>query len=386
MKNIFLKYVIFLISFIFINCRTSYTDDYDYPDEDGECHAPYWSDDWEYDKFISFLDDSIAVYKTIRSKTEYYKYLFVGDIEEKCVPFLSDRHIGLWLANYRTKQEPILIDTLDYDLNIISGLLKDSSLLVIKDNKFAFWKIEKNSKDRLDSNVFKEINFLEAIYFSTIKRANSWTDGNILLTDDSYTQRLVLNPSTVKIEELNTSRQNEWLNSCKDISYVNGKVICIRFNYTDIYWELVVDGIVSDTKKIANGILLNSDQMYYSSKAFLEKNKWLSKCYNILYIDDELICKSEDKSIDNIIISYDSAKDMENLWKDLFDAIMNFHGGNYAIMKPGNFGEVRSDELIKIDSENFKFDNTFKSILEVDIVKYSTEDFTIKPTIDEVKK
>jgi hypothetical protein len=367
MKNAFLILVILSALFTIIGCASG--EDYDPPSDKGECPVSYWGDNWGYPEFISFFDDSLAIYKTIRYKTEYYKeyFLFEG---EKCVPFATERHFGLWLANYRFKQKPILIDTLDYDLKIVSGCLKDSFLLVIKDNEFGFWKIGRNLEVGLNSIIFKEIS---GTFIGSLDRANSWIDGNILLTYSS--QKLVLNTKTGKVEYLDIPEQDEWLNSCKDISYINDKIVCIRFNYADVHWELVVDGVVLDTKKLTNGVLLNDRQIYYSSLAFSEKNKWLSRCHKILHIDEELICRFEDESIDDIIVFYNSTDDMERLWKELFHAIMNFDGRNYAIIDPGNFGEVNSRELIKIDPEKFKFDDTFKSILVNYTIKYSEEDF-----------
>lgn len=353
---------------VVIGCSSG--EDYDPPEEEGKCPNSYWDDNWEYSEFVSFFDDSLAIYKTIKYNNGYYKeyFLFEG---EKCVPYAGDRHIGLWLANYRTKQKPIFIDSLEYDVDIIPGILKDSSLLVMKDKKFGFWKIKENSKAGLDSNVFKDMKLPESTFIS-YNRANSWIDGNVLLMDNMYEQKLVLNPQTGNSEVLDTTGQYEWLNlerndplsSCRDISFVNDKIICIRFNYTDIHWELVVDGLVSDTKKLEYGLLVDYGTMSYRS--FPEKYKWLSECYNIIYTNDELTCSFQNSSDEDIVISYDSSEDKVTLWKELFHALADFDRGNYAIM---------DGTLFKIDSENFKFDDSFKSELVVNTTRYSVDDF-----------
>jgi hypothetical protein len=256
-----------------IGCGPS-GEDYDPPSEKGECPAPYWDNYWKNPEFISFFDDSLIIYKTIRYKTEHFKeyFLFEG---EKCVPYSTERHAGLWLANYRVKQKPLLIDTLDYDLKAVSGYFKDSSLLVIKDNKFGFWKIRTNSV------AFKEINFSESIFISgPFDMAKPWIDENILIKEGN----LVLNTKTGKVERLDIPEQDEWLSACEDMSYINGKILCLRPNGEEGFYELVADNIVTDTSSFSNGAYFHGN---YVTEYFYGVYFYTGQLRRILKIDPE---------------------------------------------------------------------------------------------------
>jgi hypothetical protein len=245
MKNAFLKLSILAVLSAIIGCTSG--EGYDPPSEDGECPDSYWADNWSSLEFISFFDDSLAIYTTKRYKVEYFKeyFLFEGN---RCVGYAIGHHVGLWFANYRSKQKPLLVDTLDYGLTVISSYFKDSSLFVIKDNKFGFWKIGKNS-----ISFNKEIEFSESIY--TLDRsfdiANPWIDDNVL--KKNYEYYTVLNTKTGKVEKLDTLGQDGWMSACKDMSYINGKIFCLRHNAEEDFYELIVDNVVTDTSSFSNG-------------------------------------------------------------------------------------------------------------------------------------
>jgi hypothetical protein len=275
MKNAFFILTILAVLSTIIGCGPS-GEDYDPPSKDGECPAPYWNDNWRNPKFISFFDDSLIIYKTNKYKTIYYKeyFLFEG---ERCVPYSTDPHTGLFLANYRVKQKPVLVDTLDYDLGIISNYFKDSSLLVIKDNKFGFWKIGKNSI------AFKEIDFSESVLMDdhSFDRATSWIDGNILI--DNY-RKLVLNTETGKVEYLKILEQDEWLSACKKMSCINDKIFCLRHNKEEDFYELLVDDIVTDKSNFSNGVYFYGN---YVTESFYGVYFYTGQLRKILKIDPE---------------------------------------------------------------------------------------------------
>jgi predicted small lipoprotein YifL len=285
MKNTFFKLSILAILSTIIGCGPS-GEDYDPPSEKGdppsgkgECPASYWNDYWSYPGFISFFDDSLAIYKTIRYKTEYYKkYFFLeGD---KCVPYATERHTGLWLANYRSKQKPLLVDTLDYDLGVISGYFKDSSLLVIKDNnKFGFWKIGRSSVS------FKEMDLSESAFYCfycSFDKARPWIDDNILTDYSDYVYN-VLNTKTGKVEEFDILEQDEGLSACKDMSYINGKILCLRKTEEGLY-ELVVDNVVKDTSRFSNGAYFYGN---YVTESYYGGYWYTGQLRRILKIDPE---------------------------------------------------------------------------------------------------
>jgi len=239
MNNVLFKLVLLAALSIVISCSDPNSANIV---EDDKCdNSPsYWTGWDAAPRFISIADDSLAIFLNYKYKIEYKKeYIFLeGD---KCVEKVTKSHTGLSLVNYRVKQKPLLIDTLDYGLEVVGRYFRDSSVLVRSNNKFGFWKIGTNSVK------LKEFNISEDSY---LYNANPWINENILFNND-----VVLNTKTRQVETLDFSGENEFLSNCYAKSYIGNKIVCIRSadDVTD-YYELVVDGIVTDTNSLWDGV------------------------------------------------------------------------------------------------------------------------------------
>jgi len=242
------------------------------PDEcDSSLFYPYWSE-WTKGRLISIIDDSLAVLSADKYK------IACKDNEE----FLVSSRTGLSLVNYRIKQKPLSADTFSYNFEgvyflfnpyfkIIGNYFKDSSVLVIdKPNKtFGFWKIGTSS-----------IKFDKYSYSGTyseyydLNEASPWVDGNILFKNrtDTAWQVAVLNPKTGKIEQYDSFKGYEWLNECRDITSIENKRACVKFNRETESVELIVDGKITDTSSLYYGlpnIIFNGN--YIIKRAYLSE-------------------------------------------------------------------------------------------------------------------
>ena len=207
---------------------------------------PHWTE-WTNGKLISIVDDSLAVLTSRRYKKECK-----SNEEEE-----TGSRSGLFLVNYRTKQKPLSVDTVEYifkennqyhsSLNIIGNYFKDSSVLVL-DNKsglFGFWKIG------TESIFFKKYTYQEDY---ALEKANTWINESILFKNskksntynDAWDRAPMLNTKTGQIEILDFLGEYKWLDKCLDVSYVGEKIVCIKINNETNKFELVADGIVTD--------------------------------------------------------------------------------------------------------------------------------------------
>jgi len=232
MNNIF-KSLIAAFSIVIYGCV-----DPEPPAECGDSTSyPYWKD-WQEGELVSIIDDSLAILTTKREQIDCVKELFFGDVES-----VKSFRSGLFLVNYRTKQKPLLGDTLNYGLNVVANHFGKSSVLVFSDNygKFGFWEVGKKSINFIDFKYNYSIDYIDA---------RPWIDGNILLKTISGAgiHRLsILNQKNGQTELFEFSSEYEWLAECANRSYINNKMLCIRKNTEADYFELVADKIVTDT-------------------------------------------------------------------------------------------------------------------------------------------
>jgi len=222
------------------------------------CQPPYnateekpyenWSE-WTDGQLVSINNDSLAILKIIKYKTKtWYEWGFEGSKKHSEI---TDSHTGLFLVNYRNKQKPLLGDTLAYDLIVANEYHKDSSVLVFdkNNNKFGFWKIGTKSIE------FNNYDNSENFYLSHISFiARPWINGNILLKPTNeykeHYQWSVLNTETGQIKSFVLSGEYEWLSNCMEISYIGNKITCIRrvdFNDVNSKFELAANATITDT-------------------------------------------------------------------------------------------------------------------------------------------
>jgi hypothetical protein len=197
---------------------------------------PFWSE-WNNTNLVSIVDDSLVIFKANKHRVDCH------DSEE----VVLNNRTGLFLANYRAKQKPLLVDSLDYYLEIVKSYYNDSSVLALDKRKenFAFWKIGRKSVE------FKRYNALFEEY--TLHDANPWINENVLFSRYGRDQMSVLNTKTGQEEAFEFSGEYEWLCKCRAVSYVKGKILCLKFNNEADYYELIVDGTVTDTSSLYDG-------------------------------------------------------------------------------------------------------------------------------------
>jgi len=240
MNSIF-KSLIVAFSIVIYGCG-----DYESPAECGDSVSyPYWKD-WQEGSLISIINDSLAILATKREQIGCSYQLFFGDVE-----MVKGFRSGLFIVNYRTKQKPLLGDTLNYGLSLVANHFGKSSVLVFSDNheKFGFWEVGKKSIElkKFKSDSISNIYF----YYHNVYSARPWVDGNILLKTETGAYRLsILNPKNGQIEPFAFSGKYEWLAECVDMSYINNKIVCIRENTEADYFELVANKIVTDTSSL----------------------------------------------------------------------------------------------------------------------------------------
>jgi hypothetical protein len=291
------------------------------PECDNSFSYPYWTD-WANGKLISIVDDSLAVLTSNRRKIECKM-----DNE-----YVTSSRFGLFLANYRTKQKPLSIDTtigitftearrVGYYSNsyfsVVENYFKDSSVLVIDNinNRFGFWKMG------TEYVPFEGYSYQENYALS---KANPWINENILFKNsrklsrsgETWDKTPMLNTKSRQIAMLDFTGEYGWLNECLDISYIGGKILCIKIKDTEINkFELVADGINTDELQVIHRSICDEDK---------HENYHAASCLNYTIVLDG-----------NYIIK---------------EIIMPLYIG----------GSIH--EVYKIDTERFKLSNTFAPV------------------------
>lgn len=204
-------------------------------------------------RLVSIINDSLAIVDTYKYNTKMTNKFINGGCNEMSSEAIAF-HFGLFLVNYRVKQNPLLIDSLRGrdELMIIRNYFKDSSVLVFDDRneKFGFWKIGTGSIEFNKYNNLKKCE-LHKIYLNTSYEGRHWINGKILLKrkDESKDScsLLILNTENWQLESFEFSGEYEWLSSCTDMFYIDNRVACVKENPVANNFELVVDNIVVDT-------------------------------------------------------------------------------------------------------------------------------------------
>jgi hypothetical protein len=218
---------------------------------------PFWTD-WSDGSLIYIMNDSLAVLSTRRHKVDCNTTSYKREDT-------TNTRAGLFLVNYRAKKEPLMGDTLElgehqnYDLEIAKGYFKDSSVLVFDLNdklKFGFWKIGEKSIKFNEVDGYFGFRYIDA---------SNWINESIIIRQSNlYTMDYILEPEKGRMESFNLVEeyewmyQNRWENYClRDgfLSYINGKVACVRNNWETRYAELIVDNIVMDTALSLKNVL-----------------------------------------------------------------------------------------------------------------------------------
>jgi hypothetical protein len=216
------------------------------PECDSSLSYPYWTK-WSDSELVSIVNDSLAL-------LAIYKYKKECTSAKDNVETTESSSAGLFLVNYRVKQKPLLWDTLelrnnvDYSLRVYAGDFRDSSALVFDlfNDRFGFWKMGEKTIRFMDHDKSSDM-------MQSIKNVSHWANENMML--QIYNHPFILNAKRGQIKALGYE-EYEWMaidkqnNSCSGnfLSYVDGKIICIRSNTeaSPPYSELVVDGIATN--------------------------------------------------------------------------------------------------------------------------------------------
>ena len=168
---------------------------------------------------VAILDDSLAFLRDGRGwekQTDDCLYW------ENCEHGL--RNDGLFLVNYRKKQAPLWGDTVNGDINIMSGLSGDSTIFFYDSGEyFGFWKVEHGIDLR------KKMKWDDSCkWYGNIQNVRPWLDGKVLIRGAHHCPYAVLDTTTGIVKKLELTGEYSWLDGCDDISYIDGDVVCLR--------------------------------------------------------------------------------------------------------------------------------------------------------------
>lgn len=173
---------------------------------------------------VAILDDSLALEINGRGWTDRTESC---DKWENCDGGMINQ--GLFLVNYRKKQQPLWGDTIDGAITIIWGLAADSTVLFYdKKGHFGFWKVGKSldvrRKIKLDDGC---------VWNAPYTRAKPWIMGNVLLKDMYPCPYAVLDTATGNINKLEFTGDYAWLEECDDITYIGEVAVCLKALYDE---------------------------------------------------------------------------------------------------------------------------------------------------------
>lgn len=168
---------------------------------------------------VAILDDSLAILKNSRGWEEHAESC---DYNETCDKGTMNH--GIFLVNYRNKQQPYWGDTAKGIYHIMNGLAYDSTVFFYNDeNEFGFWKIRKSIDVRGKMKWSEDCNGEK-----NIQNVRSWNKGNILLEGAQKCPFAVLDTATGIVTKLEFTSEYAWLEGCDDITYIDGEIVCLR--------------------------------------------------------------------------------------------------------------------------------------------------------------
>ena len=187
---------------------------------------------------VAILDDSLAFLRDGRGwekQTDDCLYW------ENCEHGL--RNDGLFLVNYRRKQAPLWGDTVNGDINIMSGLSSDSTIFFYDSEKyFGFWKVEHGIDLR------KKMKWDDSCkWYGNIQNVRPWLDGKVLIRGAHHCPYALLDTTTGIVKKLELTGEYAWLEGCDDITYIDGEALCLKALYDeDRYgvYEYGKDGLI----------------------------------------------------------------------------------------------------------------------------------------------
>ena len=188
---------------------------------------------------VAILDDSLALETNGRGWTDHTESC---DKWENCDGGTINQ--GLFLVNYRKKQQPLWGDTIDGVITIIWGLAADSTVLFYdKKGRFGFWKVGKRldlrKKIRLDDGC---------AWYDPYTRAKPWIRGDVLLKDMYPYSFAILDTATGVVDKLDFVGEYAWLDGCDDIAYVDGEIVCLKALYAKkrygVYYMARMDQLI----------------------------------------------------------------------------------------------------------------------------------------------
>ena len=219
-------------------------------------------------RVVSLVDDSLALLYNCRSYSicrEGVGPLGYTDCGGGC------ENYGLFLANYRKKQPIYWGDTSNLVVVFMRGFYRDSTVIFLKNdyNEFGFWKIGEQPKSAKKLKWNSPCSGYDGYNFT---RFRPWINGNVLLIGAKGCDYAVLDTATGDVNELLMNGEYAWFNECADVTYLDGKEVCLGAVYEDgrygvwtyengiktdsLIWENAKWSIVSeDNVKIIGGKL-----------------------------------------------------------------------------------------------------------------------------------
>ena len=196
-------------------------------------------------RVVSLVDDSLALLYNCRSYSECHEGvgpLGYSECNGGC------ENYGLFLANYRKKQSIYWGDTSNLVIAFMRGFYRDSTVIFLKDNysEFGFWKIGELPKSAKKLKWNSPCSGYDGYNFT---RFRPWINGSVLLIGAKGCGYAVLDTSTGNVNELLMDGEYAWLKECTDVTYLDGKEVCLRAVYEDGRYGVWVyeNGIKTDS-------------------------------------------------------------------------------------------------------------------------------------------
>lgn len=208
---------------------------------------------------VAIIDDSLALLTNSRGYEDCHD-VFMGS--EECER--KGTNDGLFLVNYRKQQSPYWGDTVDGEISLISGYYNDSSAFFSNTkNEFGFWKIGEKPR------VVRKWNCETPCRCDRRKYGRPWIDGNVLLKMENQNEcpYAVLDTATGAVKKLEFSGEYAWLEGCDDITYIDGKILCVK-RMGDVMGSisiLTLDGVVDSLENTKERDFLGYSPVLYGN-------------------------------------------------------------------------------------------------------------------------
>jgi len=188
---------------------------------------------------VALVDDSLVLVYNVRE----YELCDESITGTDCID--GGENDGLFLVNYREKSAPLWGDTTEGYLRLARGFYRDSSVFFQDDDgHFGFWRI--GGSPRIAGSWIND-----SCSMANPLEARPWRNGDVLFVNSGSSDcpYAVLDTSTGEVRKLEFTGESAWLEGCDDITYRNGKTICLKPIFAEDHYGayLLMDGTPVDS-------------------------------------------------------------------------------------------------------------------------------------------